>query len=146
MKNTHNPTRIIAMIATVNGIAAILHLVFWVLVFTFLPRPWATRESAERTDLVITYGLGVADLLWSVPFLLVGSFWLYKRLLVGWLAAQMANALYWYSFTVILIREYGAGQIRPGTILFLPFGMFSILAAWKLWKVKFAFWQFAAAA
>jgi hypothetical protein len=89
----------------------------------------------------IPYGLGVADLLWSVPFLIAGSIWLNKRRLVGWLTAQMANALWWYSFTFILIRELSAQKIRPGTMLFLPFALFAIWSASYLWKTRSAFWK-----
>ena len=60
---------------------------------------------------------------------------------MGWLAAQMANALWWYSFTFILIQELSAQKIRPGTILFLPFALFSIWSACYLWKVRSAFWK-----
>jgi hypothetical protein len=52
-----------------------------------------------------------------------------------------ANALWWYSFTFILIRELSMQNIRPGTILFLPFALFSLWSAWYLWKVKSFFWQ-----
>jgi hypothetical protein len=53
----------------------------------------------------------------------------------------MANALWWYSFTFILIRELSMHNIRPGTILFLPFALFSLWSAWYLWNVKSFFWQ-----
>jgi hypothetical protein len=77
----------------------------------------------------------------SPEVLIAGSIWLQKRWLAGWLAAQMANALWWYSFTFILIRELSMQNIRPGTILFLPFALFSLWSAWYLWKVKSFFWQ-----
>jgi hypothetical protein len=141
MKDREKVAQGIKLIATVNGIAAILHIAFWTFVFLHLPRPWTISASAQQIDLIVTYGLGVADLLWSVPFLIAGSIWLSKRWLVGWLAAQMSNALWWYSFTFILIRELSMHNIRPGTILFLPFALFSLWSAWYLWKVKSFFWQ-----
>ena len=130
---TNNGIKLIAM---VNGIAALLHFVFWIVVLLRLPRLWTVDAGAERTDLIVTYGLGAADLLWSVPLLLVGSLWLYRGSEIGWLAAQMANLLYWYSFTFILVRELSAHSIRPGTLLFSPFALFSVWSAWYLWQVR----------
>lgn len=129
----------IKLIATVNGIAALLHFVIWIIILLRLPRPWAVDAEAERLDLVVTYGLGVADLLWSVPLLSVGCFWLYTGSAIGWLAAQMVNVLYWYSFTFILVRELSARSIRPGTVLLSPFALFSFWAAWHLWQVRAMF-------
>ena len=130
----------IKLIAMVNGIAALLHFGFWILAFFRLPRPSVVEVEAERVDLIVTYGLGVADLLWSVPLLIVGCFWLYNGSEIGWLAAQMANVLYWYSFTFILVRELNAKSIRFGTLLFSPFAMFSLWAAWYLWQVRAMFY------
>lgn len=131
----------IKFIAIVNAIAAIFHFVFWVFVLTHLPCPWSDIGGLDRTDLIVTYGLGIADLIWSVPFLIIGSLRLMRYHLLGWLAAQMANCLYWYSFTFILFREFNMHHIRLGTILFLPFALFSIWSAWYLWKVRSTFWQ-----
>lgn len=129
----------IKLVAIINGLAAVLHGVFWSLVFIRLPSPWSSLESIERNDLIDTYGLGIADLLWSIPLLTAGSILLHKRVLAGWLAAQMANALWWYSFTFILFRELSVMQLRPGTLLFLPFALFSVWSAGYLWKVRAAF-------
>lgn len=126
----------IKLIALVNGIAAVLHFVFWVLVFLRLPRPNTLDDEAERIDRIVTYGLGVADLFWSVPLLSIGCFWLYAGSEMGWLAAQMANGLYWYSFTFILVRDLSAKAIRKGSLIFLPFVLFSLWAAWYLWQVR----------
>ena len=141
MQHQEKVERGIGLIATVNGIAAVLHFIFWTIVFLRLPRPWTVDAAAQRVDLIVTYGLGMADLLWSVPFLTIGSLWLRRRRLIGWIAAQMVNALYWYSFTFILVRELSAQSIRLGTMLFLPFALFSPWAAWYLWKVRAAFWK-----
>lgn len=131
----------IKLIVAINGFAAILHIVFWSLVFLRLPSPWSGVEIVEKHDLIVTYGLGIADLLWSAPLLAAGSILLKKRLLVGWLAAQMANVLWWYSFTFILFRELSTMHIRPGTVVFLPFALFSLWSAWYLWKVRSSFWN-----
>lgn len=139
--NTKNKsTKGIKLIASVNGAAAILHVVFWSFIFLRLTHVPTNIAEMDKTDLTVTYGLGIADLLWSVPFLFIGSIWLLKHLLIGWLAAQMANALWWYSFTFILFREYHT-HIRPGTILFLPFALFSTWSAWYLWNVKDVFYK-----
>lgn len=122
----------IKLIAIVNGIAAVLHAVFWIFVFVKAP--------VEPADKIVTYGLGLADLLWSVPLLFLGSIPLYKHKFLGFLAAQMANVLYWYSFTFILFREFNT-HFRPGTFLFLPFALFSIWAAWYLWNVRSVFYK-----
>ncbi len=138
MEYLNKSAKWIKLIAIVNGIAAVLHLIFWTFVFLRLPRISTALTDLDKADLTVTYGLGLADLLWSVPFLIIGSIWLQKHRLVGWLAAQMANSLWWYSFTFILFREYHT-YIRPGTILFLPFVLFSIWSTWYLWKVRSIF-------
>lgn len=120
----------IKLIAAVNGIAAVLHIVFWTFVFVKAP--------LEQSEKIVTYGLGLADLLWSVPLLIIGSIELNKQRFIGFLAAQMANALWWYSFTFILFREFNT-YLRPGTFLFLPFALFSIWSSWYLWKIRSVF-------
>lgn len=129
MTNAHTTDKI-KLIAAVNGIAAVLHFVFWTFVFVRVP--------LEPSEKIVSYGLGAADLLWSVPFLFIGSIALYKQRFLGFLAAQMANALYWYSFTFILVREFNT-YFRPGTFLFLSFCLFSIWSSWYLWKVRSIF-------
>lgn len=120
----------IKLIAIVNGVAAVLHLVFWILVFT--------RATLDPSEMFVTYGFGAADLLLSVPLLSIGSIQLYKQHFSGFLAAQMANALYWYSFTAVFFREINS-YFHPGTLLFLPFALFSVWSAWYLWKVRSLF-------
>lgn len=121
----------IKIIAAVNGIAAILHFSFWTFVFAKVP--------LEPSEKIVTYGLGIADMLWSVPFLLIGSIELYKQRFSGFLASQMASALYWYSFTFSLYREFNT-NFRPGTFLFLPFALFSVWSFWYLWKNRSLFY------
>jgi len=123
-------------IALINGIAALRHFVFWIFLLLRLPSSRHVETEAERIDLAVTYGLGVADLLWSVSLLTIGSVWLYQGNAVGWLAAQIVNGFYWYSFTFIAVRELNAKAIRPATLLFLPFAIFSFWAAWYLWQVR----------
>ena len=138
MDSLNAPSRKVKLIAVVNGLAAILHVVFWGLVFLRLPPISTAMEDLNQADLIVTYGLGIADLIWSVPLLIIGSIWLQKHRLLGWLAAQMANVLWGYSFTFIFFRECNT-HIRPGTILFLPFALFSLWSAYSLWKVRSVF-------
>lgn len=129
----------IKSIVVVNGIAAVLHLIFWIIAFIRLSSLSSQNGIAEQIDLATTYGFGIADIIWSVPLLAMGSIGLWKMKPIGWLAAHLANVLYWYSFTVIIIRDLSSNTISPGTILFLPFAIFSFWAATYLWKARGAF-------
>jgi hypothetical protein len=131
----------IKFIAVINGIAALLHTIFWLFAFIRLPSISAQSTAAEQINLATTYGFGIADLIWSVPLLLIGSIALWKNNLIGWLAAHLANVLYWYSFTIIILRDLSSNSISPGTILFLPFALFSFWAAYHLWKIRGSFMQ-----
>jgi hypothetical protein len=126
-------TKATKLIAAVNGFAALLHLLFWIFAFVRL------SGLPAHPDIATTYGFGIADLLWSVPLLLTGSFVLLRSRPIGWLAAQMANVLYWYSLTVVIVRDVHAGAFSPGTILFLPFTLFAFWAAYYLWKNRLEF-------
>ena len=95
----------IKLIAVINGIAALLHFLFWIIAFTRLPSISSISSIAEQMNLATTFGFGIADIVWSVPFLLLGSILLWKNKLIGWLGVNFANVLYWYSFTVIIIRD-----------------------------------------
>jgi hypothetical protein len=127
------------LIAVVNGMAAVLHLIFWILAFIHLFKLPAANNIAERVNFSTIYGFGIADIIWSITFLTVGSINLWKMKQNGWLAAQFANVLYWYSFTVIITRDLASNTIAPGTILFLPFALFSFWVAYYLWKVRSTF-------
>jgi len=129
----------IKLIAIVNGIAALLHLLFWVMAFIRLPALSGQETVMNRINLATTYGFGIADIIWSVPLLLIGSFGLWQKKFSGWLGAYLANGLYWYSFTVILVRDLSAQAISPGTMLFLPFALFAFWAAYYLWQVRLSF-------
>lgn len=130
----------VSLIAVVNGIAAVLHVLFWSLAFVKLSSS-PHGADAERANLFTTYGFGIADLVWSVPFLAIGSIGLWKLRQIGWLAANAANALYWYSLTVVLTRDVSSHSVSPGTVLFMPFALFSIWAACHLWKVRDRFFD-----
>jgi hypothetical protein len=126
----------IKIISIVNLIAALLHLTFWTLGFIKLQSSFSDIPFLEKVNLATTYGFGIADLIWSFPLLIIGTFWLWKLKPLGWLAAQMANVLYWYSLTVIFIKDILSNTISPGTILFLPFCLFAFWSAFYLWKKR----------
>nr|WP_319391480.1 hypothetical protein [uncultured Cohaesibacter sp.] len=124
----------IKTIAIVNFVAAVVHLVFWGLVFVHFGNGLAGASPSPA--LATTFGIGVADILWSVPMLLVGSIGLARMRPLGWLCAQMANGLYVYSMTFILIRDGLTGDFKPGSCLFMPFTLFAFWAAWVLWSQR----------
>jgi len=131
----------IKLIAVVNGIAAVLHIVFWIVIYLYLSKRPNPTGIIERANIATTYGFGLADMIWSLPFLLVGSVNLWKMKQSGWLAAQFANVLYWYSLTVVLTKDIISNSISPGTILFLPFALFSFWIAYYLWTVRDSFFK-----
>ena len=131
-----NRTTGIKSISIVNGIAAVLHLSFWILAFLHLSKNAPLTNLAEKINLATVYGFGIADIIWSFTFLAFGSIGLWKMKAIGWLCAQLANVLYWYSFTVIITRDIASGRLAPGTILFLPFALFSFWAAYYLWQKR----------
>jgi hypothetical protein len=132
-------TQGVKIIAVINGIAALLHLLFWIVVFIQLPSISSQSIAADKTNLANTYGFCIADLIWSVPLLLIGSIGLWRNKSIGWLAAHLANVLYWYSFTVIILRDLSSNSFAPGTILFLPFAVFAFWAAYYLWIKRGSF-------
>jgi hypothetical protein len=138
MDDSKNPERMfgIKFISVINGFAAFLHLIFWILAFLHLSNSTSESSFAERANLGTTYGFGIADILWSITFLTIGSIGLWKLNPFGWLAAQFANVLYWYSLTVVLTKDLFTRSVSPGTILFLPFALFSVWAVFYLWKVR----------
>ncbi|WP_316858288.1 hypothetical protein [uncultured Cohaesibacter sp.] len=121
------------VIAGVNLFAAIVHLVFWGMAFIHF-RDGLTLSSPVPAALATTFGIGVADLVWSVPLLVVGSIGVMQRRAAGWLSAQLANGLYFYSMTFILVRDTLTGDFKPGSYLFMPFTLFAFWALWGLWK------------
>tara|TARA_B100000683_G_C12425572_1_gene529606 strand:- start:831 stop:1259 length:429 start_codon:yes stop_codon:yes gene_type:complete len=126
----------IKVIGVVNLVAALVHLLFWALALSQLvPILQSPMESALAT----TMGIGVADLLISVPLLLIGSLGLMKGRTLGWMSAQMAHVLYFYSMTFVSVRDFLVGEFSPGTFVFLPFMLFAVWATLYLWKKRFYF-------
>jgi len=124
----------IKIIASINGLAALMHILFWIIAFVRLPSISSQMNIADRINLATTYGFGIADFIWSVPLLLIGSIGLWKKTEIGWVSSLLANALYWYSFTVIVIRDLSSDSFSPGFKLFLPFALISFWTTYFLWK------------
>jgi hypothetical protein len=131
----------VTLIAIVHLGAAALHVVFWSVALARLPQAAEFGTPIERGGAAFTQGFGIADLLWSVPLLFLAGIGLLKLRDWGWLAAQLAHVLYWYSLTVILTRDFHAGSLAPGTILFGPFTLFAAWAAVYLWLRRDLFWR-----
>lgn len=126
----------IKLISVINGLAAFLHLIFWIIAFLHLSKSAPQSSFAAQANFATTYGFGIADIIWSITFLTVGSIALWKLKQLGWIAAQFANVLYWYSLTVILTKDLYTSSLSPGTILFLPFALFSFWVSFYLWRVR----------
>src|SRR5512140_3679140 len=97
----------LTFLAIVNAVALFVTLAFWgfVIFRRLVPFPGDLDAIAERAGSAVTYGFMLGDILYSVPLLLLAWLGLLKLKLWGWLAAQMANALWIYSMTVILMRD-----------------------------------------
>ncbi len=131
----------VSLIAIINALAALLTVLFWVLGFIRLPNPATLAAGPDRMNAAATYGFGIADFIWSLPLLLIAAVGLWKLRTGGWLAAQMANALWWYSLTVLVVRDLYMHTISPGNVIFLPFTFFSFWAAVYLWRKRRLFWK-----
>jgi hypothetical protein len=127
----------IAALAIVNAVGFFLTLVFWLLVFVkkLVPPPNELAILSERVNAATTYGFGIGDLVWSLPLLFLAWIGLWRLRFWGWTAAQMTNALWIYSMTVILIRD-AFTKLTPGSVIFTPFALIAIWAIGYLWKQR----------
>jgi hypothetical protein len=130
----------VKIITIVNAAAALLHLMFWTLAFIRLQSPFSDISFFEKINLATTYGFGIADLIWSFPLLIISAIFLWQLKPFGWLTAQMANVLYWYSLTVLLVRDILTNTISPGIFIFMPFVLFAFWAAIYLWNNRKKFY------
>lgn len=122
----------VTVIAMVNAVATVITVAFWLLVgWRLFGQSGAVGLSREA--LASTLGFLVADLVWAVPLLVISIPGLLRMRFWGWVAAQAANLLWFYSLTNLWVRDLYLGTITPGNIIFLPFVLFSIWAAWYLW-------------
>jgi hypothetical protein len=130
----------ITFLAIVNDVACGVTLVFWALVYVgqLVPLPGTLPSEAERANAAVTYGFMLGDVLYSAPLLLLAGLGLWRRRPWGWLAAQMANALWIYSMTVILLRDFYS-RWSPGGLLFVPFAAIALWAVPYLWIQRRAF-------
>lgn len=130
----------VTIIAVVNSVAAVITVAFWLLVWLRLYGPQAT-PSLSRDAMASTLGFLVADLLWAVPLLVISIPGLLRMRFWGWVAAQGANLLWFYSLTNLWVRDLSLGSITPGDIIFLPFLLISVWAAWYLWVHRTPFFS-----
>jgi hypothetical protein len=131
MADSHKGLKIICI---VNLVAAVLTLVFWVLVFVRLFATAPIDDPALRASAAATLGFLVGDLIWAVPLLVLSVIGLGKRRLWGWLTAFLVNILWFYSMTVIWCRDLYTGKASPGAILFAPFVVFAAWSTIYLWR------------
>ncbi|MBN1397892.1 MAG: hypothetical protein JXA06_07665 [Bacteroidetes bacterium] len=139
-ENKKNRSGCITFLAIINAAGLILTIVFWGLVFFKHPvsYPWEMTYLADRANSAVTYAFMIGDIIYSVPLLLLAWIGLWRLKIWGWLAAQMVNALWIYSMTVILFRD-AFTSMSPGGILFIPFAVISAWAVPYLWihRAKF---------
>lgn len=129
----------ITAIVVVNSIGAIVTPAFWGLVFLRLFAADTPPAGLDAGALSSTFGFMIGDLVWAEAALIASIAGLLRMRPWGWLAAQIVNALWLYSMTVIWCRDIHGGGISPGALLFLPFVPFSIWALFHLWRVRGAF-------
>jgi hypothetical protein len=127
-------TRGITFISVVNGIGFVVTLGFWltILATRIVPPPGTFGVLSERANAATTYGFAIGDLVWAAPLLFCSCAGLWRMRFWGWTAAQMTNALWIYSMTVVLFRDLHT-SVTPGSILFTPFAVISIWATYHLW-------------
>jgi hypothetical protein len=125
----------ITFLSLVNAAGLFITLLFWGTVFFkhLVPFPGELSVPTERGNSAVTYGFMLGDVLYSVPLLFLAWRGLRLSKSWGWLAAQMANALWVYSMTVILLRD-AYTTFSPGGILFLPFALVAAWAIPYLWR------------
>lgn len=131
----------ITVIVLINGIATILTLFFWLLIYIRVFSK-TIEEPVFRAIASSTLGFLVADIFLAVPLLILSCLGLWKLCDWGWLFAQMANIVWIYSIAVVLIRDIYIGKLSPGLLLFLPFALFTIWAIAYLWYARSYFWHF----
>jgi hypothetical protein len=132
----------VTLIAIVNAIGFVVTIGFWAFIYAggYVPMPSWPAEPAERANAATTFGFMIGDLLFSAPLLLLGSVGLWRLRPWGWTAAQLANVLWVFTLTVILVRDLHT-WISPGGVLFLPFALFALWAGFLLWKKRNLFWS-----
>lgn len=123
----------IKTIIVVNLIATVVTVLFWGLILIKIFDAHSSSIVMDNVSKGSTLGFLVADCIWAVPLLIISVFGLKKRSALGWLAAQLANILWFYSMTSLWVRDSYLGMINPGDYLFLPFTIFSLWSIYYLW-------------
>ena len=123
-----------------NAFAFLVTLLFWAAVALSgrVPGPWAVDGVLARGASATTWGFLLADILYSLPLLLLAAVGLRRRTAWGWLCAQIANALWIYSMSVLYFRD-GFTRLSPGSVVFLPFLVVAVVALPFLWKTRSRF-------
>ncbi len=134
--------RAVSFLAIINAIGFIITLLFWLFVLfgKLVPYPGEVPILQERTNAATTYGFAIGDLVWSSLLLALSFAGLWRLRSWGWMAAQMTNALWIYSMTVVLIRD-AFTQFTPGSIVFTPFALIALWSTYYLWKNRMLFWD-----
>ena len=124
----------LTILSIVNAVAFVITVLFWGMVFfrRLVPFPGDLTSLADRANSAVTYGFMMGDVLYSAPLLLFACGGIWKLRSWGWMAAQMANALWIYSMTVILFRD-AYTTMSPGGLLFIPFTLVALWAVPYLW-------------
>lgn len=123
------------LIAIVNGIAAIITGLFWILgLFSDkLPSPSQASTLAEAAATATTTGFLIADLVFALPLLVLSAIGIWRKTSWGWVVTFMVNILWCYSLMVVFIRDIYS-TVSPGLILFSPFVPFAIWSSIYLWR------------
>lgn len=95
----------VTFIAVINGVGAILTIAFWGLAMIRLPSLQSLNSFPERAFAATTRAFMIADLMWALPLLIRAAVGLWRERFWGWLASQMVNVLWWYSVSVVLVRD-----------------------------------------
>jgi hypothetical protein len=124
----------LTFLSVANAVALFITILFWGMVFVrrLVPFPWDLTALADRANSAVTYGFMIGDILYSVPLLFSAWIGLWRLKSWGWMAAQMANALWIYSMTIILLRD-SFTVFSPGGLLFIPFALVAIWSIPYLW-------------
>ncbi len=124
----------ITFLAIVNAVALVITLLFWGIVFfrRLVPFPGELISLADRANSAVTYGFMIGDMFYSAPLLFLAWLGLWRLKSWGWMAAQMVNALWIYSMTVVLLRD-AYTVMSPGGLLFIPFTLVAVWAIPYLW-------------
>ncbi len=132
----HQPMRTVGFtfLSIVNAVGLCITVAFWAVIFFrhAIPYPNELVSLPERANAAVTYGFMIGDILYSCPLLMLASLGIWRLTSWGWMAAQMVNALWVYSMTVILLRD-AFTKLSPGGLLFIPFALVAVWATPYLW-------------